>query len=91
MIIKYNEIVMFKIEEEFMEYFDILNKDGSKSGLIATKGEELSGDQYYLGVHAYIHNLKGEFLLQKRSEKKDFYRVDGIYIWDMLWLEKQVK
>jgi 8-oxo-dGTP diphosphatase len=55
-----------------MEYFDILNKDGSKSGQIAPKGAVLSNGQYYLGVHAYIHNSKGEFLLQKRSETKKF-------------------
>ena len=55
-----------------MEYFDILNKDGSRSGQIAPKGELLSNDQYYLGAHAYIHNSKGDFLLQKRSETKDF-------------------
>lgn len=55
-----------------MEYFDILNKDGSRSGNIAPKGKELSEGQYYLGVHAYIHNSKGEFLLQKRAKTKDF-------------------
>lgn len=55
-----------------MEYFDILNRDGSKSGQIAPKGEEMSDGQYYLGVHAYIHNSKGEFLLQQRSETKEF-------------------
>lgn len=55
-----------------MEYFDILNKDGSKSGHIAPKGEILSNGQYYLGVHAYIHNSKGEFLLQQRSKTKEF-------------------
>jgi len=55
-----------------MEYFDILNKDGSKSGLIAPKGQDMAEGQYYLGVHAYIHNSRGEFLLQKRSAKKDF-------------------
>jgi len=55
-----------------MEYFDILNKDGSISGKKAPKGQELSYGQYYLGVHAYIHNSKGEFLLQKRSVTKEF-------------------
>ncbi|WP_425448338.1 NUDIX domain-containing protein [Dethiothermospora halolimnae] len=55
-----------------MEYFDILKQDGSISGKIAPKGTELLEDEYYLGVHAYIHNSKGEFLLQKRSMKKEF-------------------
>jgi hypothetical protein len=47
-----------------MEYFDILNRDGSNSGKIALKGELMSNDQYYLGVHAYIHNSKGEFIMR---------------------------
>lgn len=55
-----------------MEYFDILNRDGSKSGNVATKGEQLSCGQYYMGAHAYIHNYKGEFILQKRSKTKEF-------------------
>lgn len=55
-----------------MEFFDILNKDGSNSGQVALKGELMSNGQYYLGVHAYLYNSKGDFLLQKRSETKDF-------------------
>lgn len=55
-----------------MEYFDILNKDGSKSGEIALKDAPLEEGQYDLGVHAYIHNSKGEFLIQKRSLTKVF-------------------
>ena len=55
-----------------MESFDILDKDGCSSGLIANKGEDLLKGQYYLGVHAYIYNDKGEFLLQQRSRNKEF-------------------
>ena len=55
-----------------MEYFDILNKDGGRSGEVAIKGQKLLKGQYYLGAHAYIHNSNGDFLLQKRSESKSF-------------------
>jgi len=55
-----------------MEHFDILYEDGSLSGKKAKKGESLKQGQYYLGAHAYIHNSKGGFLLQQRSETKDF-------------------
>lgn len=55
-----------------MEYFDILNRDGSKSGKIAPKDEALLEGQYDLGVHAYIDNSKGEFLIQKRAKTKQF-------------------
>ncbi len=53
-----------------MEYFDVLNRDGSRSGKIAPKDEELLEGQYDLGAHAYIHNSKGEFLIQKRSKSR---------------------
>ncbi len=55
-----------------MEYFDILNKDGSISGKIAPKGVDLPEGQYYVGAHGYIHNSKGEFLIQKRADTKEF-------------------
>lgn len=55
-----------------MEYFDILRRDGSKIGKTALKGTGLSGDNYYMGVHGYIHNENNEFLLQQRSGNKDF-------------------
>lgn len=55
-----------------MEYFDILNRDGSKSDKIAPKDAPLEKGQYDLGVHAYIHNSKGDFLIQKRSKTKEF-------------------
>jgi isopentenyldiphosphate isomerase len=55
-----------------MEYFDVLNRDGSKTGQIAPKDAPLADNQYDLGVHAYIYNSKEEFLIQKRVETKDF-------------------
>lgn len=55
-----------------MEYFDILNRDGSKTGQIAPKDAPLSDNQYDLGVHAYIYNSKGDFLIQKRVDTKTF-------------------
>lgn len=55
-----------------MEYFDILNRDGSKTGQIAPKDAPLSDNQYDLGVHAYIYNSNGEFLIQKRVDTKTF-------------------
>ena len=55
-----------------MEYYDILNKDGSKTGRIAEKDQDPPEGQYDLGVHAYLYNSKGDFLLQKRSITKEF-------------------
>jgi isopentenyldiphosphate isomerase len=55
-----------------MEQFDILNKNGEPTGLTAYKGAKLKDGQYYLGVHAYIHNSSNEFLLQQRAFNKAF-------------------
>lgn len=55
-----------------MEYFDILNKDGIPTGRVAPKGTDVFNDDYYLGVHAYLYNSKGEFLLQQRAKTKEF-------------------
>jgi len=55
-----------------MEAFDILDREGSPTGIRARRGDVLSKGQYYMGAHAYIHNSKGEFLLQQRSKNKNF-------------------
>jgi len=55
-----------------MELFDILDKDGNKTGLTAKKGTQLQDGQFYLGIHVYIFNSSMEFLLQQRSYNKAF-------------------
>lgn len=55
-----------------MEYFDILDRDGEPTGLTKGKGEPPGDGEYYLGVHAYIYNRNGEFLLQRRALTKAF-------------------
>lgn len=54
------------------EKFDILGRDGNPTGQIANKGTKLRAGQYYLGVHAYIYNSQGAFLLQRRALDKEF-------------------
>jgi len=54
------------------EQFDILDISGAPTGITANKGTPLKDGQYYLGVHVYICNHAGEFLLQQRSYNKSF-------------------
>lgn len=55
-----------------IEQFDILDRKGAPTGVRADKGAALGEGEYYLGVHAYIHNAAGAFLLQQRSYDKAF-------------------
>lgn len=55
-----------------MEIFDIYDSSGRVTGRTAVKGTACTGDDYYLGVHVYIYNEKGQFLIQKRAENKAF-------------------
>lgn len=55
-----------------MEQFDVLDKYGASTGKIKEKGAHLREGEYYLGVHAYIHSSRQEYLLQQRAFSKDF-------------------
>ena len=56
----------------YLEQFDILDKDGNATGLVASKGSRLGRGQYYLGTHVYIFNSALEFLIQQRTFDKEF-------------------
>lgn len=53
------------------EYWDILDKDGNRTGKTIVRGKRsLSKGEYHLVVHIWVINDKGEFLIQRRSDKK---------------------
>lgn len=53
-----------------MEYVDILDVNGMKTGVIKERQEAKRNKDYTLGAHVVIMNSKKEVLLQKRSCKK---------------------
>ena len=55
-----------------MERFDCYTPDGFRTGRTAVKGTPCKGNDYYLGVHIYLYDSNGRFLLQKRAEDKEF-------------------
>ena len=55
-----------------MEFFYIYTVSGQRTGRTAPKGTVCTGDDYYLGVHIYIFDSRGRFLLQQRAEDKAF-------------------
>lgn len=57
----------------FMEYLDILDEKGNKTGEVKTRQEVHSNGYWHKGVHIWILNSKKELLVQRRSANKDVY------------------
>ena len=54
------------------EMQDLYTPDGRFTGETIERGSGDKGEYFTLGVHAYIYDGNGRFLLQKRSENKSF-------------------
>lgn len=54
-----------------MEKRDLYNENKIKTGETIYKGEPVPKVRYYITVVVWIQNEKGEFLIQKRVQKKD--------------------
>lgn len=57
----------------FMEYLDILDEKGNKTGEVKPRQEVHSKGYWHKGVHIWIINSKKELLVQRRSANKDVY------------------
>ncbi len=56
-----------------MEYLDILDRNGNKTGEVKPRKEVHSKGYWHKGVHVWIINSQKELLVQKRSAIKDVY------------------
>ncbi len=56
-----------------MEYLDVLDKNGNKTGIIKTKKEIYESGDYHRTVHIWIINDNKEILVQKRHPKKETF------------------
>ena len=54
-----------------MEYRDLYDKNRTLTGEKILSTKEIPHDKFILVVVIFIQNTKGEFLIQKRSKKKD--------------------
>ncbi len=54
-----------------MEFWDILDENGIKTGKIVQRGETMGQDEYHLVVNVWIKNNNGEFLITKRTPNKN--------------------
>lgn len=54
-----------------MEIWDIMNEDGVITGKTAVRGRTVLGrGEYHLVVHIWVISSEGNFLIQRRSEKR---------------------
>lgn len=50
-----------------MEFWDVLDSNGNKTGETVQCDTDLGDDKYHLVVHAWIMDQNGHFLIQKRA------------------------
>jgi len=53
-----------------MEIWDILDKDGNKTGKTIERGKPLKAWEFHLVIHVWILNGDGKFLISRRSPDK---------------------
>lgn len=66
--------------DEMNERLDILNEDGTLSGLSATKEEIYQKGYWYRTVHIWIINENKELLMQKETLTKRPFQIYGPYL-----------
>ena len=62
-----------------MEYIDVLDKDGNKTGATKLKSEIHKGEDWHRASHVWILNSHNELLIQRRSPTKENYS----NLWDI--------
>lgn len=53
-----------------LEYWDVYDKYGNKTGIIKTRSDVWEQGEFHLGAALWIVNNKGEILIQKRASTK---------------------
>ena len=54
-----------------MELWDLYTADRAPTGEVIERGRPMPAGLYHLGIHAWIKNSEGKYLISQRSEKKD--------------------
>lgn len=58
-------------ERPYMEWCDVFDDSGTRTGRTAARGTELRQGEYYLVVQVWIRNERGEYLIQQRAPHLD--------------------
>lgn len=72
---KINQYYQFRLEDESNEpeLWDLYDKDRNLTGKTHIRGVLLPADGYHLGVHVWIKNTEGKYLMSQRSAKRQAY------------------
>lgn len=54
------------------ELWDIYDKNRVKTGGLVERGQPLKDNEYFLAVHIWVQNSKGEWLISKRTPNKHY-------------------
>lgn len=73
MITVFTDALNFSDTIIYMEYLDILNEKGEKTGEVKSYEEAHKNGLIHRAVHVWIVNQKGELLIQKREKNRVAY------------------
>jgi len=59
------------------ELWDILDKNGNKTGRVHVRGEPMDPDDFHLIVHVWKYNSEGKWLIDKRAPRYGRPDLDG--------------
>jgi len=63
---------------ESKEFWDVLDENGNKTGRVHERGIKTSPGDYHLIVHVWKYNKKGEWLIDKRTDR-GYSGMDGMW------------
>ena len=74
---KSDGFIFTPVAYEPKEIWDVLDKDGNKTGRYHERGRKVASGDYHLVVHVWKHNGKGEWLIDKRAPRYGRSDLDG--------------
>lgn len=74
---KLNGFIFTPMEYMPNEIWDILDENGNKTGRYAERGRKMKTGDYFLIVHVWKHNNKGEWLIDQRAPRYGNGDLDG--------------
>lgn len=72
-----NGFLITPLEYTPNEIWDVLDEHGNRTGRYAERGRKMAHGDYHLVVHVWKHNIKGEWLIDRRTPRYGNGDLDG--------------